>query len=104
MSDTLFLPLKAKWYELIEKGIKKEEYREIKEYWIKRFIRKECLTHFLVDKYDFKEFDKVVFSLGYTHKTMTFEIENFSIGTGKPEWGAEPNQKYFVIKLGRRLK
>ena len=30
----LDLPLKAKWYEMIESGNKKEEYREIKKYWI----------------------------------------------------------------------
>ena len=33
----LNLPLKAKWYKMIESGIKTEEYREIKPYWIKRF-------------------------------------------------------------------
>lgn len=32
MSDTLFLPLKAKWYNMIESGEKTEEYREIKPY------------------------------------------------------------------------
>lgn len=34
----LHLPLKAQWYEMIESGIKAEEYREIKPYWIKRFF------------------------------------------------------------------
>ena len=38
MSDTLFLPLKAKWYDMIESGIKTEEYREFKEYWFKRLV------------------------------------------------------------------
>ena len=32
----LDLPLKKEWYEMIESGIKTEEYREIKPYWIKR--------------------------------------------------------------------
>lgn len=29
----LNLTLKAKWYDMIEAGIKKEEYREIKDFW-----------------------------------------------------------------------
>ena len=32
----LSLPLKKEWYNMIESGIKTEEYREIKQYWIKR--------------------------------------------------------------------
>ena len=35
----LDLPLKAKWYEMIESGNKKEEYREIKKYWIGRLAK-----------------------------------------------------------------
>ena len=37
----LDLPLKAKWYEMIESGNKKEEYREIKKYWIGRLANVE---------------------------------------------------------------
>lgn len=32
----LRLNLKSCWYEMIERGEKKEEYREIKEYWKKK--------------------------------------------------------------------
>lgn len=31
---TLHLPLKAKWYEMIENGVKTEEYRE---WWINNY-------------------------------------------------------------------
>lgn len=87
---TLFLSLKARWYEMIESGVKLEEYREIKEYWLKR----------LADK----KFRRVQFSYGYTKRTMTFLCDGIEIGTGNPEWGAEPGKEYFVIKLGRRIK
>ena len=40
----LNLPLKAKWYDMIESGIKTEEYREFKPYWIKRF----CFSSFAI--------------------------------------------------------
>jgi len=33
----LTLPIKAKWYEMILSGEKKEEYRTYSNYWIKRF-------------------------------------------------------------------
>lgn len=35
---TLHLSLKKEWYEMIESGVKTEEYREIKPYWTRRFI------------------------------------------------------------------
>ena len=33
----LTLPIKKKWFDMIKSGEKKEEYREIKPYWTKRF-------------------------------------------------------------------
>lgn len=33
-NNTLHLVLKKQWYDLIESGIKKEEYREIKQYFV----------------------------------------------------------------------
>ena len=37
---TLKLTLNKKWFDLIEKGIKTEEYREIKPYWFSRLLYK----------------------------------------------------------------
>ena len=115
-NNTLFLPLKAKWYDMIESGEKEEEYREIKPYWIKRLVdpsgfysvpteedvKSEEFKSLCFDP--FKPFCKVIFSYGYTKRRMTFECKGIDIDTGIQEWGAEPNKKYFVIKLGRRLK
>ena len=85
---TLYLPLKKEWYEMIERGVKTEEYREIKTYWNIRLIYKG-LTH-------------VKFSYGYTKRTMIFEIERITIGKGNPEWGA-PKEDCYIIKLGERI-
>ena len=129
MSDVmniLFLPLKAKWYEMIESGEKKEEYREIKPYWEKRLVDYKGLTKYLEDnRYELackrvlfpgrpliegdimKTFERgythVKFSYGYTKRTMTFEIDEITRGEGKPEWGAKPGEYYFIIKLGKRI-
>lgn len=34
---TLHLTLNKKWFDMIAAGVKKEEYREIKPYWERRF-------------------------------------------------------------------
>lgn len=88
MKKILYLPLKKEWYEMIERGVKTEEYREIKPYWNKRLINRKY-TH-------------VKFSYGYTKRTMTFELERITIGKGNPEWGA-PTKDVFIIKLGKRI-
>ena len=119
MENVLHLPLKAEWYNLIESGIKTEEYREIKPFWIKRLCTKETISKLNVDSiandrnalltlygmniFRFKDYDKVKFSYGYTKKTMTFDIVNISIGKGRKEWGAM-DDLLFIIKLGNRLE
>lgn len=90
---TLTLSLKKKWYDMIASGEKKEEYREVTEYWNKRL----CVLLFDdgVDRiFSIKHFDAVTFTLGYPKKDdmsrrMTFKINVIHTGTGKPEWGAE---------------
>lgn len=89
---------------MIESGEKKEEYRDLTLYWIKRLVAycsplKEedagCV---------FKDFTHVRFSYGYTKKTMTYKVENITIGEGKPEWGAPTERNVFIIKLGKRTE
>lgn len=118
---TLHLPLKAKWYEMIESLIKPEEYRGITAYWIVRLFRDEngrkitkLTANFLASNLEIlkwwiesgklvlKPFDFVKFCYGYTKRTMTFEIESITIGKGNPEWGA-PTEDVFIIKLGKRV-
>lgn len=118
---TLHLPLKAKWYKMIESGVKTEEYREIKPYWVQRLTRYgndtlngRFYAEFMssspeVLKYNieqglmcFTDYTHVKFSYGYTKRTITFEIESITIGKGNPEWGA-PTEDVFIIKLGKRV-
>lgn len=101
---TLHLVLKHKWYDMIESGEKKEEYRAVTQYWMRRLIE---------DVYEYEEedaccrvcyadYDRVCFHRGYTSTTMTFIIESIDTGKGKPEWGA-PDKPVFIIKLGERV-
>lgn len=116
----LCLPLKKEWYEMIESGVKTEEYREIKPYWVQRLTRGNTkfngrlYAEFMLSspevlKYNieqgfmcFTDYTHVKFSYGYTKRAMTFEIESITIGKGKPEWGA-PTEDVFIIKLGKRV-
>ena len=124
---TLHLVLKRKWWDMIECGEKKEEYREVKPYWEKRLLDYKGLTeYYLANRTELKiksflfphrpviEDVYNAFPRGYTHVTfqlgyqrnaprMTFEIESISIGKGNSAWGAEPDKLYFVIKLGKRI-
>ncbi len=91
----LDLPLKAKWYNMIESGEKREEYREYKEYWYNRLIDKDALS--------VKPYTHVRFRYGYTKRTMVFKIVSITIGMGNPDWGAPTDREVFVIKLGRKI-
>ena len=105
MKNTLNLPLKKQWYEMIENGIKTEEYREIKPFWTRRFIgMNQPLFSFRYgyQQANVKGYTHVKFSYGYTKRTMTFEIKEITIGKGKLEWGA-PKGEVFIIKLGERI-
>lgn len=41
---------------------------------------------------------------GDTERTLILEHKGIEIRTGNPNWGAEPNTLYFVIKHGKILK
>lgn len=104
----LDLPLKKEWYDMIESGIKTEEYREIKPYWVKRLtMYHNGLLPFSVRNHyqepKFKEYDMVRFRYGYTKRTMTFKIKEITLGHGKPEWGHVTAAAVFIIKLGERI-
>jgi len=102
---TLTLPLKCKWFNMIKAGIKKEEYREIKPFWKKRLRNIALKTNLSTIYEGFQRYDRLVFTLGYpkaddTERRLEFKNPCIRIGTGKPEWGAEPDKTYFVITWG----
>ena len=100
MPKTLQLALKKKWFDMIKAGIKKEEYREINNYWKSRFIAASVI--FTGQILAFSKFENIVFTLGYPKSTdnerrLEFNNPKIQIGEGRPEWGAEPGKLYFVI-------
>jgi len=83
----LHLTLKKKWFDMIASGEKKEEYREIKKYWI--------------DRFEGNEYDVIKFRHGYAKNapTMIVELKNIFIGRGQSEWGA-PDERVYILELG----
>lgn len=110
--NILDLPLKAIWYNMIESGEKKEEYREHNSYWAKRFYdcydkNTDCKIYIpekckYCCKPPLKHYDAVRFRYGYTKRTMLFKLNSISIGKGHSEWGA-PDYEVFILKLGNRI-
>jgi hypothetical protein len=118
----LRLPLKKKWFEMTSPNGKREDYREVNHYWIKRLMTKKynnlypieqeaidgILKHidpnYLVKNHS-KKFDLNIMTLGYPKsgdksRTKVFAHKRIEVRTGNPEWGAEPNKLYFVIMHG----
>ena len=88
----LHLTLKKKWFDMIKSGVKKEEYREMKPYWCKRLRN--------------KGYDAIKFTNGYNRDSPSFliEIKERLTGLGIIEWGAPPEERVFILKLGKILK
>lgn len=93
----LVLPIKKRWYDMILSGEKKEEYREIKPYYTTRL--KNC---HLLSQNDLPSVwsEKVIFRNGYSKEAPSFIADvKLSIGTGKPEWGAEVGKEYYILTI-----
>lgn len=108
----LHLVLKGKWYDMIESGEKKEEYRKMKYYWGKRLLG--CKTQFCKGKYFCQEcgsacirkkeaYKYICFHRGYTSTTITVELKEIKIGRGNIKWGAM-GYNVWILKLGERIK
>lgn len=103
----LDLPLKKEWYDMIESSIKKEEYREIKPYWCKRFLKLDAALFSYRNNYkscNVSQYTHIRFRYGYTKRTMLFKLNDICIGYGNPEWGAPKDKEVFILKLGNRIE
>lgn len=109
----LSLVLKRKWYEMIECGEKREEYRLPTLYWRKRLNNWD-------KAFDYQTTPVVEFRLGYAKdaKRMAFwclgietargmmpyaYVDDITVKQRHPEWG-EPLQPHFFISLGGRVE
>ena len=123
--STLHLTLKKKFFDMIASGEKTEEYRSIKDYWVKRLVYgyekgpsmptpMSNLAEHWSKIYDHstgmtvfdalvKNFDTITFRNGYAKNapTMVVECSGITIGPARPEWSDNWQGDAFIIKLGK---
>lgn len=109
----LTLPIKKKWFDMILSGEKKEEYREIKPYYISRFRNlleiTDCdddneavliIIKVCTEVIGGTRLFNVMFRNGYSKNSPSFITKcTLSVGTGKEEWGAEKGKEYFILTI-----
>lgn len=100
---------------MIASGEKKEEYREIKPYWVKRLADKysgamggDFMDKHAVVSYVFKQFDIVRMKNGYAKNCPSMDVEFKGIEVGLPISGLSEegwlDTYVFKIKLGDIIK
>ena len=106
-SECTILPLvlKKQWYDMIASGEKKEEYREYKDFWIKRIDKWQSGRMSELFPYMEQKSDVIAFSCGYKKADIFYVCDKIIIREGAPlhpEWG-EPNVRHFALGLGGRV-
>ena len=107
--EILLLRLKRQWFDMIAKGVKKEEYREMTSYWATRFFEgiKTYPSPNSIGGIGYepkiKPFKRVRFKNGYgeTRPVMDLDLLGIRIGQGNQDWGAEKGKDYFCLELGK---
>jgi len=126
----LRLTLTKRWFDMILYGEKKEEYREIKPYWIRRLLVcraeqeqrgenrsvPENIMFDLRNSHDvnktftayrcyYRKFDYVEFTNGYGKGMPTMRVECKGISAGQPafKWYGKPTEDVcvYIISLGK---
>lgn len=104
----LTLSVKKEWFDKIVSNEKKEEYREIKPYWIKRLTTNCEIVYDVVEetycgKVLYRPYTHVLFINGYGDDKPRVEKEIESISIGKPKNGWCPDdflgKEFFVIRF-----
>lgn len=84
----LTLPITKEWFDKILAGKKKEEYRVISPYYDSR------LSRFLGDEIE------IILRNGYRSTSPAVLVTvKVLIGLGRPEWGAEESELYYVLEI-----
>ena len=124
----LILTVSKQWFDMIVAGEKKEEYREIKGYWVKRLFllwNEDTCTNEKIPTHCVKNWDSispemanycinspyyraipythVLFINGYCKDSPRIEKEIANISIGKPKKGLCPDKwldtEFFIIKF-----
>lgn len=108
----LTLPIKRTWYDMILSGEKKEEYREVKPYYEVRLQnlfgvilleRNGEISEIMTDvpeEIKREPVQEIIFRAGYSATAPKIKCKcTLTLGEGRPEWGAVPGKRYFVLGI-----
>ena len=115
----LTLPIQKRWFDMILSSEKKEEYRDIKEYYETRFqnlfgaitiypssifsdrSKYELLQGEAVPEEIRKDsIQEIIFRNGYSKDSKAIKARcKLRIGKGRPEWGALPDKQYYILEI-----
>lgn len=125
----LKLTLRRKWFDMILRGEKAEEYRDIKTFWTRRFMRSLDIDSVYCPEYwdeasdallggtsekenfdiCFKDFDAIEFYRGAPYfgedlPRIVKRLDEILVGFGRPELGAPTDKRVFILKLGETIE
>lgn len=126
--EVLHLVVTKRWYDAIVHGDKREEYRNLTNYWIGRLAKngdKITETPFKTRSIDLQgfsiepkyEWKYVAFHLGYVKECVLFELKGIELKSPKKEWFPSETVEnmglnfdvwaekhiFFAIKLGEKV-
>jgi hypothetical protein len=98
----LHLTIKRKYFEEISLGTKTEEYREVKNYWIKRLTNQNGNGSVNGNSF-YKQYDFICFKNGYQKnaKSVVVEFKGIEMKEIEHEHFHAGKVDVFAIKLGR---
>ena len=109
---TLYLNVEKEFFDMYKTGIKKEDYRAIKKYWVHRLIdlakSKDAENGNTPIRLTVKVYDFVQIKNGYQKNapTLLFKWEGTDIGLPNPEWIGnkfDREKHVFRIKIGKLI-
>lgn len=114
MARTLHLNLKKHWFDLIANGEKKEEYRDITNYWTRRLIGdwQNYQTNLPMYRGSYLmpwQTNTITFRNGYSKNAREFVIEwkGIEVDTPNIKWfpsKGDLDKFVFVLKLGEIIE
>lgn len=98
--------IKKKFFDMIASGVKKEEYKELKDFWKSRLLEygwEQDETPY-VFPHMVKQYDAIKLYNGWAcsekYPSILVEFKGVSIGNAKPEWSDNWQGNVFIIELG----
>ena len=85
--SNLFIIIKKQYLDQIIAGTKKEEYRLVSPYWVKKLVG--------------RDYDKIIFQAGYHKTCLRYEVKysGYEIKNIKHEFFGNEDVSVFAIKL-----